>query len=426
MSGKQKKIYAGFRCSSDISRKLLSPEITGADGFIFTDSSKTDAEHDLFTGKMREWSALTDKPVITYGKISRLEDVKKYIYAGSDGVLFDVSPENGRKVIREAAERFGKNRICVRINSRDEIAEIPELMREGASEFFFDAENVPVNEISVPEGFEGERLWITDPSTESVSHCLENPACSGVVIFQDEQLTDFSALKKEMKERKIPVHAPEAAFAWEDVKKGPDDLLPVVVQDYRSLEVLMVAYMNEESYRMTVETGRMTYWSRSRRKLWVKGETSGHIQFVRSLTLDCDKDTLLAKVLQIGPACHTGARSCFFNDVLNENAKEGNPGTVFEDVYRVIQDRKEHPREGSYTNYLFDKGIDKILKKVGEEATEIVIAAKNPNPDEIRYEISDFMYHVMVLMAEKNVTWKDITEELIRRESGEGGQRSDK
>ena len=415
MSGKQKKIYAGFRCSSDISRKLLSPEITGADGFIFTDSSKTDAEHDLFTGKMREWSALTDKPVITYGKISRLEDVKKYIYAGSDGVLFDVSPENGRKVIREAAERFGKNRICVRINSRDEIAEIPELMREGASEFFFDAENVPVNEISVPEGFEGERLWITDPSTESVSHCLENPACSGVVIFQDEQLTDFSALKKEMKERKIPVHAPEAAFAWEDVKKGPDDLLPVVVQDYRSLEVLMVAYMNEESYRMTVETGRMTYWSRSRRKLWVKGETSGHIQFVRSLTLDCDKDTLLAKVAQVGPACHTGNPTCFFTQLFGIDFDEKNPLLVLETVMDTIKDRKLHPKEGSYTNYLFEKGIDKILKKVGEESSEIIIAAKNPDPEEVKYEISDLLYHIMVLMVERGVSWDDITEELSRR-----------
>ena len=131
--------------------------------------------------------------------------------------------------------------------------------------------------------------------------------------------------------------------------------------------------------------------------------------------MDCDNDTLLAKVHQIGAACHTGNRSCFYRTILKKEYDETNPLKVFEDVYGVIEDRKIHPKEGSYTNYLFDKGIDKILKKVGEEATEIIIAAKNPDPEEIKYEISDFLYHVMVLMAERGVTWEDITKELARR-----------
>ena len=159
----------------------------------------------------------------------------------------------------------------------------------------------------------------------------------------------------------------------------------------------------------------MTYWSRSRQELWVKGLTSGHFQYVRELRIDCDKDTILAKVLQVGAACHTGNRSCFYRELVKTDYDDRNPMAVFEDVFSVIMDRKEHPKEASYTNYLFDKGIDKILKKVGEEATEIVIAAKNPNPEEIKYEISDFLYHVMVLMAEKGVTWQDITKELAQR-----------
>ena len=160
----------------------------------------------------------------------------------------------------------------------------------------------------------------------------------------------------------------------------------------------------------------MTYWSRSRDELWVKGDTSGHYQYVKSLTADCDKDTILAKVSQVGPACHTGSYSCFFNSIMEkEDAKVSNPLKVFEDVFAVIQDRKVNPKEGSYTNYLFDKGIDKILKKLGEEATEIVIAAKNPNPNEIKYEISDFLYHMMVLMAEKGITWEEIIEDLAKR-----------
>ena len=177
----------------------------------------------------------------------------------------------------------------------------------------------------------------------------------------------------------------------------------------------MVAYMNEEAYQTTLKTGRMTYYSRSRDELWVKGETSGHYQYVKSMMADCDKDTILAKVSQIGAACHTGAHSCFFNEIMSREYTESNPLRVFEQVFGVILDRKIHPKEGSYTNYLFDKGIDKILKKLGEEATEIVIAAKNPNPNEIKYEISDFLYHMMVLMAEKGVTWEEITEELAKR-----------
>ena len=131
--------------------------------------------------------------------------------------------------------------------------------------------------------------------------------------------------------------------------------------------------------------------------------------------MDCDNDTLLAKVHQIGAACHTGNRSCFYRTLLKKEYDETNPLKVFEDVYGVIEDRKVHPKEGSYTNYLFDKGIDKILKKVGEEATEIIIAAKNPDAEELRYEIADFLYHMMVLMAECGLDWNDITKELVNR-----------
>ena len=136
---------------------------------------------------------------------------------------------------------------------------------------------------------------------------------------------------------------------------------------------------------------------------------------MKELTADCDFDTILANVSQVGVACHTGNPSCFFNEIVKKEYIEKNPLKVFETVYNIIEDRKNNPKEGSYTNYLFDKGIDKILKKVGEECTEIVIAAKNPDPEEIKYEISDFLYHVMVLMVEKGVTWEEITQELAQR-----------
>ena len=194
-----------------------------------------------------------------------------------------------------------------------------------------------------------------------------------------------------------------------------DGMVPVIVQDYRTDEVLMLAYMNEEAFETTINIGKMTYYSRSRQELWIKGMTSGHIQYVKSLTADCDYDTILAKVSQIGAACHTGNVSCFFNEIVKKEYMEKNPLKVLEDVYAIILDRKANPKEGSYTNYLFDKGLDKILKKMGEEASEIIIAAKNPDPEDIKYEISDFMYHMMVLMAEKGVTWEEITQELSQR-----------
>ena len=207
----------------------------------------------------------------------------------------------------------------------------------------------------------------------------------------------------------------EAEYKFDELKKNSDGLVPVVVQDWENNQVLMVAYMNEEAYNHTLETGRMTYYSRSRNELWEKGLTSGHFQYVKALMIDCDNDTILARVSQVGAACHTGNRTCFYREMVRKEYHDANPLKVFENVYQTILDRKLHPKEGSYTNYLFDKGIDKILKKVGEEATELVIAAKNPDPEEIKYELSDFLYHAMVLMAERGVTWEDITRELANR-----------
>ena len=216
--------------------------------------------------------------------------------------------------------------------------------------------------------------------------------------------------------RGLPVLDETASMSWPEFKPGPDGLMPCIVQEESSGDVLMLAYMNEEAYRLTLQTGRMTYWSRSRKEIWVKGLTSGHYQFVRSLDIDCDNDTLLAKVKQMGAACHTGNYSCFYRNIYRLGHPQADPQQVLQDVYAVIADRKAHPKEGSYTNYLFDQGIDKILKKVGEETAETIIAAKNPDSMESIYEIADLLYHMMVLMCEKGLTWQDIAEELANRE----------
>ena len=226
---------------------------------------------------------------------------------------------------------------------------------------------------------------------------------------------DIYKAKRGLKKQGIDIDVFESLIDFDDFKLTDAGLIPAIVQDYRTGEVLMLGYMNRESYELTIKTGRMTYFSRSRQELWVKGETSGHFQYVKSLSLDCDNDTVLAKVRQIGAACHTGNRSCFFKELAKKDYIPTNPLTVLTDDFDIILERKRHPKEGSYTNYLFDKGIDKILKKCGEEASEIIIAAKNPDAEELKYEIADFLYHMMVLMAECGLSWEDITKELVNR-----------
>ena len=204
-------------------------------------------------------------------------------------------------------------------------------------------------------------------------------------------------------------------MAGEKVKYDERGLIAAIAQDCESGEVLMQAYMNEEALRETLRTGYAHYYSRSRKTLWKKGETSGHVQKVISAAFDCDRDCLLLQIEQTGAACHTGNRSCFFQTTIaGERA-----GAVFlGELARVVKDRKEHPAEGSYTSYLFEKGIDKIAKKTGEEAVEVVIAAKNADREELVGECADLLYHLTVLMEEKGISLSDVCTELKKRHGG--------
>jgi len=203
------------------------------------------------------------------------------------------------------------------------------------------------------------------------------------------------------------------------VKFDEKGLIPAVIQNASTKEVLMVGYMNEDTLKRTVESGRAVFWSRSRGEVWVKGETSGNYLYVKEIRVDCDEDCLLILAEPAGPACHTGKISCFFrkleNGELSEIEEKVSSDDILARLMAVTQDRKQNPQEGSYTNYLFDKGEDKILKKVGEEAAEVVIAGKNRDKDEISYEVADLMYHLTVMLADNDMTWTDIFDELEKR-----------
>ena len=387
---------------------------SGADEILVFDLSSGDQEHDRAMGMIKKICEVAGVPVIGAGNVRRMEDVKKLLYAGCGRAVLNFAKQGNIDLLEEVSKKFGKDKMLVYLPDAKSYeanqAAIDELA--GCLLCSEKTEKDLSGSVSLPI------LLMTEKTGEasSISSLLNSEtiqALTGAAVSYRD--VDLMAAKLACKAQGIPVNTFESKIPWEKFKLNSDGLIPCIVQDYQTDEVLMLAYMNQEAFQNTLDTGRMTYWSRSRRELWVKGLTSGHFQYVKSLTLDCDNDTLLAKVAQVGAACHTGNRSCFFQELMKKEYDDTNPLRVFEDVFAVIKDRKIHPREGSYTNYLFDKGIDKILKKVGEECTEIVIAAKNPDKEEIKYEISDFLYHVMVLMAEKDVSWQEITRELARR-----------
>lgn len=391
----------------------------GADGIVLFDLSDGDAEHEVSIGLIKEITRAIDIPVYGGGNVRRMEDVKKLIYAGCRKVFLNYSKPENVDLTQEVSARFGKEKILACLYTEED-ADMARMQMEVLGGVVLLDEFLDISDLLNNGSEEGSSLTVYLPlgqfCEEAANIVLGAEFVSGIIAeaFMESDF-EMMELKHLLKENGIAVNTYESSIGWDEIKTNESGLLPVVVQDYKTQEVLMVAYMNQEAFETTIRTGRMTYWSRSRQELWVKGLTSGHFQYVKELCIDCDNDTLLAKVAQVGAACHTGNRSCFYRSIMKKEYDETNPLKVFEDVFAVIEDRKVNPKEGSYTNYLFDKGIDKILKKVGEEATEIVIAAKNPDPEEIKYEISDFLYHVMVLMAEKGVTWEDITKELAQR-----------
>ncbi|MBR4063310.1 MAG: bifunctional phosphoribosyl-AMP cyclohydrolase/phosphoribosyl-ATP diphosphatase HisIE [Clostridia bacterium] len=202
-------------------------------------------------------------------------------------------------------------------------------------------------------------------------------------------------------------------FDIKNLKYNSDGLIPAIITDAADGAVLMLGYMNAESLGITLEQKKVCFFSRSRQKLWLKGETSGNFLGVVSIKTDCDADTLLISAKPEGPTCHTGARSCFFEDIYeDENAEQA---FCLDDLMKLIEGRKTNPKEGSYTTYLFEKGIDKILKKVGEECTEVIIAGKGGDRAEAIFEIADLTYHVMVMMTEMGISIDEVRAELASR-----------
>ena len=330
-----------------------------ADELIVFDMSSGDEEHEEALNLIEEICDTVAVPVIGGGHVHRMEDVKKLLYAGCRRAVLDFENPENVEIIQEVSLKFGKEKLLVSFKN-------PEILTEEQKELI--------------ENYAAELLLMNTHVIRETQALFSLP-----VIVQVNQI----ALNKLFE-----------IFSYENVSGVTGNIMNDNADEIQTLKKLC----QENGIPVAVLEQSMN------------GKTSGHYQYVKKLTADCDLDTILARVNQTGAACHTGNHSCFFQEIMTrDGGGTANPRTVLEEVSAVIHDRKQHPKEGSYTNYLFDKGIDKILKKLGEEATEIVIAAKNPNPHEIKYEISDFLYHMMVLMEEKGITWDEITEELAKR-----------
>lgn len=403
----------------------LSYDNYGADAIFVFDFSCEDEAHTKNITIIRNICRTVDIPVVGVAKYNSLDRIKQMIYAGCAKACIYYDPESSGRLIEDAGRRFGREHISVCVDRSEQLDNIKNEVKNYSSSILIKNE----------DELEKCAEWVLLNCTHNI-----HPIVMGLVplynrkTFHDAaadlrkfEITgvaggdfnklykEFMSFKRQCKSLGIAVNTFDSKYRWEDFKLNSDGMLPVIVQDYKTDDVLMMAYMNEEAYQKTVETGIMTYWSRSRDELWVKGDTSGHYQFVKSLTADCDLDTILARVYQVGAACHTGSRSCFFNDMMKKRPDETNPMRVLQEVYKRILERKENHVDDSYTNYIFDRGLDKILKKFGEECTEVIIESKNPDPEELRYSISDLAYQVMLLMAEKGLSLEDVSKELSHR-----------
>ena len=409
-----KKLVPFINAESEFANKVIQRAeqygFAGADELFIYNYSKMESDREEFLQTMKRLEAEIDIPFVIGMYVNRFEDVKKAFYTGASRVVikYDIMPS--KAVLDEAVGRFGTDRIIIEIDGNEAFEQIP-----------FPVDTLLLKHVdlggTLPKRILacGKDIVIRDSLLRNdLVELMELPRVTAVSTNHYEDKSIYK-VKLNLKNAGIDVNTFASSKPFSEFKTDEKGLIPCIAQDYRTGEVLMMAYMNEESYNQTLATGKMTYFSRSRNELWCKGDTSGHYQYVKELHIDCDSDTILAKVHQVGAACHTGAYSCFFTELAKRDYIDTNPLTILKEDFDVIVNRKENPKEGSYTNYLFSKGIDKILKKCGEEASEIIIAAKNPENDELVYEMADFLYHMMVLMAERGLNWQDITKELANR-----------
>ncbi len=411
---------------------------TGADELVFLDISATNESRGTVLGYVEEISKVSSIPLTVGGGIRDLRDIEAVLAKGATKVAINSAAVKNPELIDQAAKEFGSDKIVVAIDvvkannswlvvthggnlvtKLDAIEWAKEVEKRGAGSLLVTSKDAD----GAKAGYDLElirhlKVKVKIPLIASGgAGCLEHLK-EGAKAGADGLLAASIFHFGEVSIQECKEYLALSGFAVSPVKLEPKfdekGLVVAIAVDAQDGTVLMQAYMNKEAWDLTIKTGRATYFSRSRQKIWVKGEESGHRQMVKEIRLDCDRDSVLLIVEQTGAACHTNNRSCFYTPVFGNNSPH--MGTLLTNLQKTIHERRENPVSGSYTNYLFEKGLDKILKKVGEESSEVIIAAKNKVKEEIVYETADLLYHLSVLLEERGLGWNDIALELSKRE----------
>lgn len=414
----------------------------GADELVFYDITASHESRNIFTEIIKKVAATIDIPFTVGGGIRNIDDFYSVLNAGADKVSVNSAALARPELIKEAATRFGSQCVVLSMDvkkvsdgewtlyingGRTHVDMDPfEWAKKGEA---LGAGEIVVNSIDsdgVKGGFDCELMRRMSEATHlpiiasggagTMEHFeavfKEGRADAGLAasVFHKKEI-DLWELKRFLQNRGIPMRLDARYHRLNFDEKG---LIPAIVQNEKTGQILMQGYMNEASLQKTLADGKVCFYSRSRQKLWTKGETSGNFLHVVSIYADCDHDALLIMAHPDGPTCHTGAVSCFHNPILTAPHSMLTYNVLYA-LQEVIKGRRENPIPGSYTNYLFDKGIDKILKKVGEESSEVIIASKNPEEQPLIDEISDLFYHLSVLMVERDVPIEAILENLKNR-----------
>ena len=434
----------------------------GADELVFYDITASFEGRALFTDILTRVAGEIFIPLTVGGGINTLDDFDRVLKCGADKVSVNSGALKDPGLIPAAAQRYGNQCVVLsadvkRVNGqfrvfakggredtgRDALDWVSWCAAHGAGEIclnsidtdgvrhgfdleMLDAVAARVNIPIIASGGAGKKedflelfhhkgidaglaAGIFHQKLLGIRELKEYLNASGVEMRLRKRIKPLHFCLEYDKIHNIPIRGGRTVMELKFDEKG---LIPAIVQDHYTKQVLTLAYMNAETLALTIAEGRTVFWSRSRQEIWRKGETSGNVQRVVSITADCDADALVVEVVKDGPACHTGAESCFFNEVyVSPELKQFS----WQGLYNLIKGRKDTPTEGSYTTYLFEKGKEKILKKVGEECTEVIIAGEKEDKAETVYEISDLAYHVLVLMVSAGITVEDVTRELEKR-----------
>ncbi len=383
----------------------------GADEFLIFEMSERDDDHEKALAMMGQICASCHIPVNAGGNLKNLDEVRNLLEHGAQKIIFDIMDVSKRSLLRDTYRKLGKEKVAVLVEDFDSLFKNIKMIEEYSSEIVF---RNPVDLASVENMTDLPCIIISDSENEEeLIEMLGHQAILGLSgRFVSRPHGDLEGFKDRCMEEDIQMSALLATMDFSQFKLDSNGMIPVVVQDYKNLEVLMVAYMNQEAYEHTIRTGIMTYWSRSRDELWIKGDTSGHYQYVKSLAIDCDNDTILAKVDQVGAACHTGSRSCFYTPLAGKDPEEENPTKVFDKVFNKILDSMSENAGDTYETLLALGGTDAVLKKYSETVMDLLLAAHKNRDGNISEELGRSLYHLMIIMANKGYSLTEILELL--------------